>query len=458
MTRRSKISTSLSLGFLALLSLLSQFFSFRPIQDDYFILAALTEQSVASIIHSIWNYQGGNLLPYAVNSLLLASSLNSLEFIASRVFLLFTVALVIMVALVFLRLFGLNNRSFQLTYIAISLLAFEGIFTPLQIAAYSWHQTSVTHLWPVALTILAWQYSGSNKVTGFGIFLVGFAVGNSNSAEALWSIISTFFFLRTFLSRIDKKTKSKRIQLNIFMIASSFGLALTVVAPGFWNRANNSVGMPDSFFNLFYRFGKSVGAFSFDLLTHPILWLVFILGITCRSKFDKMGLLKISQIAKFLAKSSFLLYFILIIGTTIGYPAWHQALGLYVIFVPTIFLSGVVFTEHLDKHKNQVLKFLLFLTLVVNVVFSLRSTILVANRAHYWDIAYQSNICSIDQGIVDELIGAELIYPLFHKGIEDINRWHWMKEHYIEWISSQSSTIFDSCSRIIVSAETLEGS
>jgi hypothetical protein len=445
-TRESKFLIPWSLGLVAFLSFLSQFLAFRPIQDDYFILGALSEQPIRSIIQNVWASQGGNLLPYVVNSLLLASSLNSLDFVASRVFLLTTVAVVIFVSLVFLKWFGLKNKHFKLTYIAISLLAFEGIFTPLQIAAYSWHQASITHLWPVALTILIWKYPYANKVSGLVMLLAGLVVGNSNSAEALWSIIVTCLFLMTFLPPCDVESKRKRIQLKIFIASSSLGLAVTVAAPGFWNRANNSVGMPNSFQEVFYRLGKSVGAFSFDLLTHPIIWLAFTFGIICRREFDEFELLKIPLIATFLTKSSVLLYALLIIGTTIGYPSWHQSLGLYVVFVPSIFLAGLLYKNNLVKCRIRVLKSLFLLSLITCLGFSLRSSTLVITRAQNWDAAYQSNVCSIKQGITDDLIGAELIYPLFNKGIEDVNRWLWMRKPYIQWITSQNSSILDSCS------------
>ena len=445
LTNKSKILLSLLLGLAAFFSLLAQFVAYRPIQDDYFILGALVQQPVSSIIQSVWESQGGNLLPYAANSLLLASSLNSLDFVASRVFIIATAALVVMVSLSFLKWVGLKSFYLKASFVAISLLAFEGVFTPLQIAAYSWHQTSISHLWPVALTMLAWCYAGCFKYSALVLAITGVSVGNSNSAEALWSIMATALFLKTFLFQIDGTSTQKRAELKVFILAGTLGFALTVVAPGFWNRANNSVGMPDSISDLVYRFGKSIGAFSFDLLTHPFLWMVLIFGMLCRRHFDQMELLKIPQIAAFLGQSSIILYSLLVLGTTIGYPAWHQALGLYVIFVPTLFLTGVILSEKLGGYRIRVFKTFLCFFLILSVGFSIRSTVLVVNRAHHWDLAYKSNVCSISQGKLENLIGAELIYPVFQKGIEDINSWPWMRAPYIDWVSSHDFNAIEAC-------------
>lgn len=445
LTRRIKTALSLSLVAIAFLSLLSQFLSFRPIQDDYFILGALTQQSVSSILRNVWEFQGGNLLPYAVNSLLLTSSLDSVNFVASKAFLMITVALVILVSLVFLRWFGINNRIFKLTYISISLLAFEGIFTPLQVAAYSWHQTSITHLWPIAVTILAWNYSGTRKIFGIVIAFAGFVVGNSNSAEALWSIISTSLFSRTFFLKDDEVCRLRKIQLKIFTFTSSFGLAMTMFAPGFWNRANNAVGMPDSISELFFRFSRSLAAFSFDFVTHPFLWLAFALGLLCRQEFGTLRHLQIHRVAKFLISISFLLYVLLIIGTTIGYPSWHQSLGLYLISVPTMFLGGLLFHKYTIRYRIRFMKILCSIILFICFIISLRTTVLVVNRANHWDVAYHYNVCMIRLGHFDRLVGAELIFPYFNKGIEDINRWDWMRKPYIVWISSSDSANNETC-------------
>lgn len=436
---------SLLLGFTAVLSLFVQFFSFRPIQDDYFILGAIYQQGFVALIRSVWDSQGGNLLPYAVNGMLLESSKTSVDFLASGLFLFVTAALVLSASYVFMKWFGISNRFIGIAYLSISLLAFEGIFTPLQIAAFSWHQTSVTHLWPIALTVLSWEFAGSRRFSRVGLIICGLAVGNTNSAEALWSIIATILYVKTFLQGSGRSARVRRNELRYFLFPCVLGFILIFSAPGFWNRANNVIGMPNSLADFGFRFGKSASAFGFDLFTHPYLWLAFLAGILCKTEFAEDSLSRLRQKKRFLIRSSFLLYILLVLGTTLGYPAWHQSLGLYVIMLPTMFILGVTGKIQSLKHIFRFRKQLFYASFVFCLSLSVGSSWLVANRAYRWDSAFQSNVCSIYQGDTRFLKGAEIVYPIFGKGIEDIESWEWMRQSYVLWIESQNSRIFIPC-------------
>ena len=436
---------SLTLGLTTIFSLLSQFLSFRPIQDDYFILAAVSQQKLITMVQSVWQLQGGNVFPYAINGLLLESTKGSVDFLASRFFLILTLVLVILVSFVFIKWLGVQTRYFAIAYSFISLLAFEGIFSPLQVAAYSWHQTSITHLWPIALTVLAWGFVGSGKFANVGLLFCGLAVGNTNSAEALWAIIATFLYMKTFLQDDEVASRVKRINLRFFLSACILGFILTVSAPGFWNRANNAVGMPHSIADFGFRLAKSASAFGFDVLTHPYLWLAFLIGFICKSEIGLVSVTGLLEKRRFLTQSSFLLFLLLVLGTTLGYPAWHQALGLYVILLPTMFLVGVCSKLKFLKYLYRYQMLFFYICLIICLCLSLRSSILVINRAHHWDSAYRSNICSIYHGNTKGLKGAELVYPIFNKGIEDIQTWSWMKDSYVQWVNSGNSKKFAEC-------------
>lgn len=385
------------------------------------------------------------MLPYAVNGMLLESSKTSVDFLASRLFIFVTAALVLFVSYVFMKWFGIRNQFVGIAYLSISLLAFEGIFTPLQIAAYSWHQTSVTHLWPIALTVLSWEFAGSRRFSRVGLIICGLAVGNTNSAEALWAIIATILYVKTFLQGSDLLARVRRIELRYFLFPCMIGFILIFSAPGFWNRANNSVGMPNSLADFGFRFGKSASAFGFDLLTHPYLWLAFLAGVLCKSEFEVISLSRLRQKKTFLIRVSFLLYILLVLGTTFGYPAWHQSLGLYVIMLPAMFILGVTGEIQFLKHIFRFRRKLFYVSFVFCLSLSAGSSWLVANRAYRWDSAFEKNVCSIYQGDTKFLKGAEIVYPIFGKGIEDIESWEWMKQSYVLWIKSQNSTIFTPC-------------
>ena len=85
--------------------------------------------------------------------------------------------------------------------------------------------------------------------------------------------------------------------------------------------------------------------------------------------------------------------------------------------------------------------FILIMTLILSSAISLRTSLAVAQRANSWDIDFQRNYCLVITSKdvrMDQLplSGPEIIYPLFNKGIEDIQTWEWMRVGYIKWIKS----------------------
>jgi hypothetical protein len=344
---------------------------------------------------------------------------------------------VILTAYSFAKWLGFRDRYLTVAYVSISVLSFEGIFSPLQIAAYSWHQTSITHLWPIALTFLSWAVSGRTGIHHVLLVCLGFVVGNSNSAEAVWAFLATIAFIKTFLAGKQESTQMKRLSLNFFLLGNFVGILLTVAAPGFWNRANNSVGFPESLTDFVLRFAKSASAFGFDILTHPYLYLTLILGVLSRNLVNENSLLALRKIKWFLIAVSILLYSLLVLGTTLGYPAWHQSLGLFVVLTPTFFVLGLSSIPEKSRSEIQAYKVFMYSILILCLFLTARTSVLEINRSARWDLAFHSNLCSISRGETKDLIGADLVYPIFRKGVEDIETWKWMKESYIGWLTNE---------------------
>jgi hypothetical protein len=431
----------LVLVLLTTINLVAQLYGIRPIQDDYFILGAVSTGSVSQLLESTWKLQGGNLIPYAFSGLESLYTSSTVDYLWQRVFLISTVVLIGIVSLQFFKWVGIYERSVQILVFLLLLLSFEGLFTPLQIAAYSWAQTSLTHLWPILITLIV-IYSMNTSKRFLPLFLIfGLLVGNSNAAESLWGTIA--FVIYMYMFRESKNSFFRSLFTNnsgIFFLACLVGSFIMIVSPGFWNRANVSVGLPNSFEDLFARFFKSSLAFSFDLITHPTLYFVFLIGaLTFKSKSGFSPLL-LKQ-TKFMFLSSFLLFFVLILGTTAGYPAWHQSLGLFIMFSISLFLGGVLLSGKIQRRKKNVKRNALVVVLVVISLASLRTSLEATQRAHLWDASFQRNYCLIvdfdgnDSSQLD-LRGPEVIYPIFSKGIEDIQTWDWMKLGYIKWVKS----------------------
>ena len=452
LTKKAFYASQILLFGLVTINLGSQIFGIRPLQDDYFILGAVSTGSINEFLSSTWKTQGGNLIPYAFSAWAAKYTAVSLSYWLQTCFLIITVILIILLSLLFLNWVGVINRKSRILLPLLLILCFEGIFTPLQIAAYSWAQTSLAHLWPILLTFIVVFSVEKSKNKALFCLIAGIAVGNSNSAEALWGIFSVFLFIVFFSQGFEPLSKrSSIIKLVNFLVGAISGLVIMLVAPGFWNRANTSVGFPSSIEELIARFLKSLSAFSFDLLTHPFLFLTFLVS-SCYLGTSSRKLMNFGKKIKFLLLSSAILFGLLVLGTTAGYPAWHQSLGLFPAFSLCAFMLGIRYEATISRLNSRFFVLILIVTLILSSVISLRTSVAVSQRASYWDIDFQRNYCLLinsEDVNIDQLplSGPEIIYPIFHKGIEDIQTWEWMKVGYIKWIKSGKIQNLPDCGR-----------
>ena len=234
LTKKAFYASQILLFGLVTINLGSQIFGIRPLQDDYFILGAVSTGSINEFLSSTWKTQGGNLIPYAFSAWAAKYTAVSLSYWLQTCFLIITVILIILLSLQFLNWVGVINRKSRILLPLLLILCFEGIFTPLQIAAYSWAQTSLAHLWPILLTFIVVFSVEKSKNKALFCLIAGIAVGNSNSAEALWGIFSVFLFIVFFSQGFEPLSKrSSIIKLVNFLVGAISGLVIMLVAPGF---------------------------------------------------------------------------------------------------------------------------------------------------------------------------------------------------------------------------------
>lgn len=413
----------------------------RPIQDDYFILGAVSTESISNLLADTWQFQGGNLVPYAFSAWAATFTSTSLTFWVQKAFLVATVVLILLLGHLFLKWVGVVDRNLKMILIVLLLLSFEGIFTPLQIAAYSWAQTSLSHLWPILITLIVLFSTEKIRNTIPLYFIAGVIVGNSNVAESLWAFFTVFLYLLIFMNQKSSSLKNFQIvKLISFLVGTVIGLVCTIIAPGFWNRANVSVGFPTSFEEFITRFAKSFGAFGFDIISHPFLFLMFIVGGFSLGSIG-LKILDLERKLLFMFLSSILLFSLLVLGTTAGYPAWHQSLGLFPVIALTMFLLGAKLGPKIRSRGVIVTKVLFYSLLVLCLTITVRTSLAVSQRAAAWDSDFQRNYCLIVNNVESntgrlDLSGPEIIYPVFRKGIEDIQSWDWMRSGYINWVES----------------------
>ena len=275
----------------------------------------------------------------------------------------------------------------------------------------------------------------------FLAFVLGIFIGNSNIAESFTAIIcfAIIYILRKkdlFLTK-EFYAKSKNFYYAVFS-GTIIGFTIIIISPGFWNRAENSVGLPSSVSEFVRRFFRSFSSFFADLITHPMFWLSFLIGVLIskpiKSFNDRDNL--INKI-KLLLSIGLILFGSLTIGSTFAYVSWHQSTGLYQIFIPFSFLLGF-YSESLFnlKSSKSMKKIILFMVITSLLLLSLRATLAFEKRKTDWDNAFKTNVCLVKNDPKSKLIGAEMLYPGFNLGIEDVSSWEWMRDGYAKWISN----------------------
>lgn len=430
----------------ALVLLYLQISSTRFLQDDYIVLGYLSNQSWISWVSEVWKGQGGNLWPYALHALLLGSSVNEISTTAIATWTLFVITAVTLSNYCILKwVLGVDlyliGKFKVLTIFSISYLGFEGLFTPGLIAAYSYHLASFSHLWPITIFIFAFYLiSKGNKNVGLAVML-GLLIGNSNIAESFAALVTLFsiYFLRN--KNIYVVTEFFRGGRRFFYLLLSgliIGFSAILLSPGFWNRAENTVGLPSSVEEFVRRFIKSFSSFLADLMTHPMIWLAFLIGvlISAPKKTGNEKNILINKI-KLILFFGFILFASLTIGSTFAYVSWHQSTGLYQVFIPLTFILGFYSKSIFSFDFSRVNKvFVLTFIIISLTAISLRAAILLDKRASDWDNAIKVNYCLIKKDNEAKLVGADMLYPGFNLGIEDISKWEWMRNGYITWVSN----------------------
>ena len=430
----------------ALVLLYLQISSTRFLQDDYMVLGYLSNQSWLDWVSAVWQIQGGNLWPYGVHAFLLSSSsgaVNTTVIATWTVFVITTVTFSNYCILKWVLGADLNllGRFKLLTIFAISYLGFEGLFTPGLIAAYSYHLASFSHLWPITLSIIAFYLISQGNKSVLLAVILGLLIGNSNITEsfaALVSLISIFILRNRHICVVTEFFRnSKRFYYSVFS-GIIFGFTAILLSPGFWNRAQNSVGLPSLGDEFVRRFLKSFSSFLADLLTHPMVWLAFLIGVLISGP-KKTGNEKIelTNKIKLMLFFGFILFASLTIGSTFAYVSWHQSTGLYQVFIPLTFMLGFYSQSIFSFDFSRVNRVFLAVLIIISITaISLRAGILLDKRASDWDNAFKVNYCLIKKDTKSKLVGADMIYPGFNLGIEDISKWEWMRNGYVTWVSN----------------------
>jgi hypothetical protein len=417
-------------------------FFMRPIQDDYFNLQSVQQMGVFGYLEDVWLSHGGNMIQFLIHCLVILPTTQSFVFWNLGVFFLLTQLLCFWSLRIVLKWFLPNSSRSLLFWIPlISLAGFEGLFVPGFLGTFGFSLATLAHLWPVMALLTGLlalrRFPGSWIVA----FLLGLVAGNSNLGESAFAIGALFFLFignlryTDFANRIGIEINRNYFFLSVGTILGSIGI---IVSPGFWLRASDQVGLPNSLPEFLFRFAKSFASFTADALTHPMIWVFFFLGVIYAAQNVTDLSAHFTLRLRVVALGSGLIWLALVLGSTLAYPSWHQSMGMYLLLFPTSFAAGLsVNNQHLKKAAFG----LLALSSLVMLLTFVRIGVLGISRSQAWDQNLIHNICTLKVNPAAELRGAEIRYPPFGLGVEDVNTWTWMRDKYVGWVDAIPNNI-----------------
>ena len=414
----------------------------RPIQDDYFNLQSVQQLGVFGYLQDAWLSHGGNMIQFLIHCIVILPTTQSFVFWNLGLFFLLTQLLCFWSIRIVLNWLLPNSSKSLLFWIPIlSLAGFEGLFVPGFLGTFGFSLATLAHLWPVMALIIGLLalrlFPGSWLVA----FLLGLVAGNSNLGESAFAIGALFFLLFAKVTATNSFNNfGIKINRNFYslFVGTFIGTMGIVVAPGFWNRASDQVGLPTSLSDFFFRFANSFASFTADALTHPMIWVFFFLGVVNASRIIPELSTTFTLRFRIIAIGSGLIWMALVLGSTFAYPSWHQSMGMYILLFPTSFAAGLSVN---NQHVKKVAAGLLVLFSLVMLLAFVRIGVLGVSRSQAWDQNLIENICTLKVNSAAELQGAEIRYPPFDLGVEDVNTWKWMRDKYVGWVGAIPNNI-----------------
>jgi hypothetical protein len=412
-------------------------FFMRPIQDDYFNLQSVQQLGVWGYLADTWNFHGGNMVQFLLHCLIILPTTQHFVFWNFSIFFILTQILVFLAVRVILS--WLSETRSQITRFWIPLLSvagFEGLFIPGFLGAYGFSLASLAHLWPVIAFTFGLLVIRRFKGSWVLALILGMISGNSNLGESTFAC-GVWIFLFLAIRKIPQfEVKSRIVQnSNFYMLGLGVFVGTTgiVAAPGFWNRASDQVGLPASLREFLTRFAKSFASFTADGLTHPMVWVLFLLGLLLGLSRSQSKLEVIEFRLKMLLVGTITIWASLIVGSTFAYPAWHQSMGMYVLLLPLSFTLGFRLNT---RASQKVIGSLLVASSLVMLFTFVRIGALGVERSLRWDRNLAINSCRIAENPSSALLGAEIQYPPFGLGVDDVNTWEWMRYKYVGWVEN----------------------
>ncbi len=429
-----KVFQILLVAIIIIQSLVLAFYS-RPMQDDYFNLQSVQQLGFWGYLADVWHSHGGNMVQFLIHCFIVLPTTQTYVFWNFAAFFVLNQLLAFCAIRTLVTwLFPGKPKNLLFWIPLLSVAGFEGLFVPGFIGTFGFSLATLAHLWPVMAVVVG--IFGLKKFRGSWLFAfaLGLIAGNSNLGESAFAVgfLAIIWILAKKLSDFEVKARVK-IDSNFFLFTfgTLMGTIGIVVAPGFWIRASDQVGLPNSFLDFGLRFIKSFASFTADALSHPMTWIMFLLGVLFAKKSSPILSEHYQFRIRVLGLGSTLIWLSLIFGSTFAYPSWHQSMGMYVLLFPFMFGLGVI--TQFEFFIKNLSALMIVAALAMSAIF-LRIGLLGIERGIIWDRNLISNVCSLKTNPDADLLGAEIRYPPFGLGVEDVNTWDWMRDKYADWV------------------------
>jgi hypothetical protein len=404
-------------------------------QDDYSTLSDLSLNGFWGPTIGVWDVLGGNISSVVPRTIALGIGFTPALPLGLVAYSAVTLLLVTLSLNYLLGLFVPMFRNFpfqkRLPLIFILSLGFEGLFTPGELGVFGFSAAAGVHIWPICFIILGHKLFFRKSAPAFvGTTFAFLYASNSNIPEGSLAVLVLVVLSYQSLNSIGRLRLGRRLIKNLVLLgASMFGLVIIFLAPGFQARTK-TVGVSLGLNELLTGVIRAGIYFSIDILTHPFIYLVLILGYAIGVNSKLQTVKKPIQDFGCFALAYFLL---LVLGAGVAYPAWHQTLGLYLFLLPLAFSLGVSYSQKNSK-LLVIWSALLIPVLVVSSLTTLRSGYTVFNRKLSWQSNFEHNVCQVESNHPQDWRGSEITYPPKELGVEDINTWPWMEDGFKKWV------------------------
>ncbi len=183
---------------------------------------------------------------------------------------------------------------------------------------------------------------------------------------------------------------------------------------------------------------RSLLYFSADVLSHPMVYVFFLVGIIYAPKVKET--FSSQNFLPYLEVLTISLFMFLVLGASFAYPSWHQSLGL-LFLLPYFFLRlGSWFALGIKRVSIRTTSILLLLMLGIILVSLIRPLVLTLNRSTEWENSNNTNVCLIKEGKLNALVNPELRYPPLNLGVEEVQSWEWILNAYQYWIENNAAS------------------